>query len=215
MLGELIDSLLPLTEHHAQGWHDHCHLTHMSIASVIGQAIRPLRAGEEKLLYHQLGLDSTKETIQLTSAAFGSDTSMPVRYTTEAADISPPLAWSGCPAETRELVLVMEDFDVPFPSPLTHFIVWHLGQSLEEAALPNREGVGNDASIKLGQNSMGHERYDGPAPPAGHGVHHYVFQIFALDHALSFEEVPKPKDIANELKDHVLAFGILVGTFER
>jgi phosphatidylethanolamine-binding protein (PEBP) family uncharacterized protein len=67
----------------------------------------------------------------------------------------------------------------------------------------------------LGQNSMGYERYDGPAPPAGHGVHHYVFQIFALDHAVKFDGVPKPKDIANELKDHVVAFGILVGTFER
>jgi phosphatidylethanolamine-binding protein (PEBP) family uncharacterized protein len=99
----------------------------MSIASVIGQAIRPLRAGEEKLLYHQLGLDPGKETIQLTSPAFDSDAPMPVRYTTEAADISPPLQWTGFPAETRELVVVMEDFDVPFPSPLTHFIVWHLG----------------------------------------------------------------------------------------
>jgi Raf kinase inhibitor-like YbhB/YbcL family protein len=187
----------------------------MSIASMLGQAIRPLRAGEEKLLYRRLGLDVEKETLELTSPSFAPDSPLPIRYTTAAADISPPLSWYGCPSGARELVLVMEDFDVPFPNPLTHFISWNLGEGLQEGALPNREGAGNDPSISLGQNGMGHARYDGPAPPAGHGVHHYVFQLFAIDRELAFDVIPKTKDVADVLEGHVLAFGVLVGTFEQ
>ena len=187
----------------------------MSLTSLVGQAIRPLRAGEEKLLHHQLGLASTSATITVESSAFVDGGRIPNRYTVCAADISPPLSWSGFPAGARDILLVIEDYDVPLLSPMVHLIAYQLRDGLAEGALPNREGVGLDPTIKVGRNGLGYEHYDGPAPPPGHGVHHYVFQLFALDRPLEFGATPDRAEIAEAIKGHVLDFGLLVGTFER
>ena len=34
--------------------------------------------------------------------------------------MSPPLTWTGAPADTKQFVLLMEDLDVPDPKPLMH-----------------------------------------------------------------------------------------------
>jgi phosphatidylethanolamine-binding protein (PEBP) family uncharacterized protein len=67
----------------------------------------------------------------------------------------------------------------------------------------------------LGKNSYLRAAYLPPDPPAGHGPHLYVFQIFALDRALSFEGHPGRAAFLEAIKDRVLAKGLLVGTYER
>jgi phosphatidylethanolamine-binding protein (PEBP) family uncharacterized protein len=52
----------------------------------------------------------------LTSPAFKQGDPIPSRYTCEGDDVSPPLAWDGVPADTKSLVLIIDDPDAPDPT---------------------------------------------------------------------------------------------------
>jgi Raf kinase inhibitor-like YbhB/YbcL family protein len=191
---------------------------HMGFVSVIGQLTRHFRAGEDKLILNQPEFVSLPRTIRLTSSAFPDGEPMPEPHTVSGEDISPPLQWSNLPPGTRELVLFIEDFDIPLPPPMVHLIVYGLpptSTGLEKASLPNRDRKGPHPLPKLGRNGMGFERYDGPAPIPGHGPHHYVFELFAVNKPLSFDRPPGKDEVLEAIKDHVLATGRLTGTFER
>ena len=58
--------------------------------------------------------------LKLISPAFRHLEAIPRRYTAEEASVSPPLKWSGAHAGTRELALICEDPDAPFPKPFVH-----------------------------------------------------------------------------------------------
>ena len=47
--------------------------------------------------------------IQLTSAAFADGRPIPAKYTGDALDISPPLAWTNAPAGTKSFALITDD----------------------------------------------------------------------------------------------------------
>jgi Raf kinase inhibitor-like YbhB/YbcL family protein len=190
----------------------------MSFLSAVGQITSSLRAGREMLISNQAPFVSVAPQIQVASSAFLEGGPIPVRYTISGEDISPPLTWGNLPSGTREVVLVLEDYDVPMPRPMVHAIVHGLGPEIEglaEGALPSRNAAGLDPAPRLGKNGMGQERYDGPAALPGHGVHHYVFQVFALSRALEFESAPGKKELVEAMKDFVLGVGRLTGTFER
>ena len=67
----------------------------------------------------------------------------------------------------------------------------------------------------LGRNSFQQTAWLPPDPPTGHGPHLYVFQVFALDRKLDFEHPPSRKALADAMRDHVVAKGVLIGTYER
>ena len=186
---------------------------------VVGKILNPLRAGEKELLLSADKFASVPSSIRLTSPAFEDGARIPALYTVEAGDISPPLAWTNIPAETRELVLLVEDYDVPFPHPLLHLLVYSLPPTttgLAENALPSKDSPHERPGLLLGKNSMGHQRYDGPAPIPGHGPHHYVFELLALAESLLFDAVPDRNAFLDTIKNHtVLATGRLTGTYER
>src|SRR4030095_9485914 len=52
--------------------------------------------------------------IKLTSTAFVEGGAIPSQYTCDGANISPPLAWSNLPANTRTVTLVAADPDAPW-----------------------------------------------------------------------------------------------------
>lgn len=186
---------------------------------VVGKVLHSLRAGEKELLLSASKFAEVPSTIEVTSSAFADGARIPSLYTVEAGDISPPLAWTNVPAEATELVLVVEDYDVPFPQPLMHLLVYSIPASstgFAEGALPSKDSPRERLGLLLGKNSMGHQRYDGPAPIPGHGPHHYVFQLLALRESILFDAVPDRNAFLDAIKDHtVLATGRLTGTYER
>jgi Raf kinase inhibitor-like YbhB/YbcL family protein len=51
--------------------------------------------------------------LAITSPAFQDGAIIPVRFTRDGENFSPPLQWQGAPAETRSFVLLVEDPDAP------------------------------------------------------------------------------------------------------
>jgi Raf kinase inhibitor-like YbhB/YbcL family protein len=91
-------------------------------------------------------------------------------------NLSPQLSWSGAPVNTRSFVLTMIDLDVK-PSQWSHWVVVNLPASVHSiaqgaASLPGR--------AKAVVSNFGDAAYAGPCPPAGTGVHHYQFTIWAM-----------------------------------
>jgi Raf kinase inhibitor-like YbhB/YbcL family protein len=66
-------------------------------------------------------------TLRLTSTAFTESGVIPIKYTCEGQDISPPLSWSGVPPATKSLALIIDDPDAPDPAaPRMTWVHWVL-----------------------------------------------------------------------------------------
>ena len=66
-----------------------------------------------------------------------------------------------------------------------------------------------------GVNSVGNEGYNGPAPPPGHGPHHYYFWVYALDEDLGLEPGLDRRALLDRIEDHVIEQQRVIGTYER
>lgn len=158
--------------------------------------------------------------IRLTSSAFASGEAIPRKFTGEGDDVSPPLAWDGAPAGTKEFALICDDPDAPTPEPWVHWIIY--GISPEVHALP--EGMKSNATqltepitAEQGKNSWPSgvtTGYRGPLPPRGHGIHHYHFKLYALDTRLGVPPGATKQQLLNAMQGDVLADGELTGTYE-
>ena len=192
----------------------------------LGHALRDVRAGIEKVAIADPALADPgfagSTPIDLTSPAFASGGRLPDRFTADGAGVSPPLAWRDPPAGTACLALLVEDADSPTPQPLVHAVLWGLapaaGMLAEgEIAAPASEGIAEaGAGPAIGRNSFGRDGWLPPDPPTGHGEHRYVFQLFALDAAVEPPEGSLGRTaLLAAIGGHVLAAGILIGTYSR
>ena len=151
--------------------------------------------------------------MQLTSAAFRNNESIPEQYTCEGKNISPPLAWTGAPPGTRSFVLIVDDPDAPH-GVWTHWVVFDLPAdttSLTEDTPKSQSITGN---AKQGTNDFKQVGYGGPCPPPGKS-HRYFFKLYALDTMLDLEPGSSKKQIEAALANHILAQGQLIGTCQR
>jgi phosphatidylethanolamine-binding protein (PEBP) family uncharacterized protein len=99
------------------------------------------------------------------------------------ANISPVLNWTQPPASTAELVLIVQDPDVPFGKPATHALTLGIDPSLNGIPENGLTDPSPIPGIRHGKGAMGKRGWAGPLPPRSHGPHSYVFQLFALDQA--------------------------------
>ncbi len=159
-------------------------------------------------------------TLKLTSDDFREGQPIPKVCTGEGEDRSPHLAWSKPPQETRELVLICDDPDAPTPKPWVHWVLYGIAPDVASlpAGLPPEKTLTQPLTARQGKNSWKDEKsigYRGPMPPPGHGVHHYHFQLFALDTRLEIEPGSSKDQVLQALQGHVVAKGELIGTYER
>src|SRR5262245_12290213 len=148
-------------------------------------------------------------SITVTSKAFAPGGQIPVDYTCDGKNISPPLVWSAPPQGTKALAIILDDPDAP-GGLFTHWIVFNLpGDALNiaEAVDPTTLGA------KLGANDFHNVSYGGPCPPKGDGMHRYQFTVYALDAPLAKNEGANRSEIDAALAGHVLGLGTLVGGF--
>ena len=116
---------------------------------------------------------TTPATIRVSSPAFATGGRIPVRYTCQGADISPPLRWTSVPSTTKELALLMIDLNAPGGT-FTHWVLAGIPPATRGMAA-GRVPRGAVA----GRNGFGKIGYGGPCPPAGK-PHHYVIDLTAL-----------------------------------
>ncbi len=147
--------------------------------------------------------------LELTSHAFSALGSIPERYTSDGDNVSPALQWRKVPPETKQLVLICHDPDAPLPFGFTHWTIYNIPPDVNEIA----EGGGS--RFTEGLNDAGGQGYTGPAPPPGHGVHHYYFWLYALTEALDLKPGLSRTELLDAIADYVTAQARLVGAYER
>jgi Raf kinase inhibitor-like YbhB/YbcL family protein len=144
----------------------------------------------------------------LTSSAFAAGEAIPREFSCDGANVSPPLEWTGVPAGTAALVLVVDD---PDARAFVHWIVLDLPGT--DGHLP--QGVApRAASPQQGRNDFGDQGWGGPCPPSG--THHYRFTLTALGAPLGLADHPAGGDVRSALGGAaVLGKATLAGTYSR
>lgn len=181
------------------------------VPSAVGHALEGVRAGMDKLVWE--GVPATSG-LEVTSSAFSEGGAIPARFTADGEGVSPPIGWSGLPADTRAVILVVEDADSPTPEPFVHALAC-LAATHGEGEIPEGGLKAGAAGMILGHNTFHKAGWLPPDPPTGHGQHRYVFQVYALGRAPSLPETPEKHDIEHALEQGVLARGRLIGLYER
>ncbi|HEY5070595.1 MAG TPA: YbhB/YbcL family Raf kinase inhibitor-like protein [Caulobacteraceae bacterium] len=135
------------------------------------------------------------------------------RHSAYGANLSPPLAWTPV-AGAAAYALVVEDPDAPGLRPFVHWLIWNVPAGVSALAEGVAAGAALPAGVIQGSNGAGSAGYFGPRPPAGSGLHHYHFEIFALDRPLALAPGAEAAAFGRSLQGHVLAKGETVATFE-
>ena len=149
---------------------------------------------------------------EVTSSAFVQGEPIPVKYTCDGDDISPPLAWGDPQEGVRSFALINDDPDAPVGT-WVHWVLFNLpadARSLPERVPPDAELP--DGS-RHGQNSWRRLGYGGPCPPSG--THRYFFKLYALDTALELDTGADKKQVLEAMEGHILAEAELVGVYSR
>lgn len=155
-------------------------------------------------------------SLNITSAAFSHEHLIPSRYTCDGMNVSPALAWSGVPAGTKSLALIVDDPDAPDPAaPRATWVHWVL-YNIPAYVSGLVEGVAAQdfpSGTLSGANDWHRSDYGGPCPPVG--KHRYFFKLYALDTVLPDLKHPVKAVLERAMHGHVLAQCELIGVYQR
>ena len=174
--------------------------------------LRPSRVGGDlDALVRSLIGDVPKE-LTVRSNAFRVGEAIPIKYTCDGTDTSPPLSWSGYP-EAKYYAVIMVDPDAP-RGVFIHWILYNIPTSINSL----NEGIAKKGVVEgLGlqsKNHFGKVGYGGPCPPKGE-VHRYVVIVVALKDEVKKPPASSPEDILNEIRRLALAYGYTYGVYGR
>jgi len=162
----------------------------------------------------------------LTIAAWPDGGQIPPKFTQAGEQVSPELKWTNVPPGTLSFVVNMLDPDVSVQrgtETQPHWIVWNIPPTA--TGLP--EGVKAGAELPDGtrQISASGPNYRGPGAPATGPLHHYTFEVYALDTKLDVAASTAATPIAAALETranvmkamqgHVIGKAVYVGLFRR
>lgn len=184
-----------------------------AVLTRVGRALRPIRPGLTALAGNRLG---TGAPIMVGSTSFNGR--MTGRLTADGEGLFPALNWSGVPSQTRSVVLLVQDADVPAVRPRTHLILYGIPPTLDhltEGEVPRRLRGPSPRGYRCGRNGFGMTGWLPPSPLPGHGAHRYAFQVFALDREIQFPIPPGRTMLIRAMAGHVVGFGQVIGTYGR
>lgn len=152
--------------------------------------------------------------IQVVSTAFHEGEAIPVQYTCDGENVSPPLRWGSIPKNSQSLALICEDPDAP-SGPFVHWLIFNMPPIVSDLpeALPTTETLVESGSIQ-GRNDFDQLGYMGPCPPPGR-PHRYFFRLYALDTKLDLRAGATKHEFERAIKGRILAEGHLMGTYKR
>jgi len=152
------------------------------------------------------------ETMEITSTAFEHEGMIPVKYTCDGADVSPPLTWAGLPSSTKALALICDDPDAPMGT-WVHWVYYDIPSDI--TGLPEKM-TNEDHPAQGGTQGVSDFRrtgYGGPCPPGG--THRYYFKLYALDSMLNLPAKVTKKQLLKAMEGHILDMTELMGTYKR
>jgi Raf kinase inhibitor-like YbhB/YbcL family protein len=179
--------------------------------------LRNVHAGEKHLAWNDPAVSSAPNTIVLTSDDFEGGGAIPIQFAGKGVgqNISPSLKWSNIPANTVELVLVMEDPDAPWPRPFVHLVAAGISPSMTGLPVGALSKDAVSLGITLGTGTLARPGYSGPRAPEGFGPHRYIIEIFALSKKLDVTGPPKLSELLPKMDKSVVGKGKLEGIFEQ
>jgi Raf kinase inhibitor-like YbhB/YbcL family protein len=184
-------------------------------ANPLGLLLRSRRAGHHTLAWANPELQAP-ESFTLSSPAFEHGEPIPEKHRgrMRGPNISPAVAWTTPPAGTEELVLIVQDPDVPLGKPAIHALTAGIDPAF--LGIPEN-GLAQPSPIRglqHGKGGLGRRGYSGPLPIRSHGPHSYVFQLFALDERINLPDTFTLDDVIHAITGHVIARARLDGTYE-
>lgn len=133
---------------------------------------------------------------------------------------SPAMSWANPPAGTQSFFLHMHDLDLArnkTTDDQAHWVVWNIPATA--TGLP--EGVPKGAQLSNGayQHSATGQVYRGPGAAASGPLHHYVFELYALDTKLDVQPAADAfesrANVMKAIQGHVLGKAVYGGLFKR
>ena len=153
------------------------------------------------------------KTFELSSDAFEHEGKIPVTYTCDDEDFSPPLSWDEVPEGTESFALICEDPDAPSGT-WSHWVLYNIPS--DRTSLPSNLMPGPELAwgAKHGINDFGNMEYGGPCPPPGK-PHRYFFRMYALDEPLDLEPGATRQEVLDAMTGHMLGQAELMGHYKR
>ena len=162
----------------------------------------------------------------MTVAGFADGSQIPVRFS-QAADgvapgegTSPAITWQNVPAGTQSFVLNMHDMDVArnkTTDDQAHWVVWNIPATA--TGLPEGVAKGSQRPDGSFQISATGPMYRGPGAPANGPMHHYMFELFALDTKLDVQPAADAfesrANVMKAMQGHILGKAVYGGLFRR
>jgi len=151
---------------------------------------------------------------------------IPVKYSQAAPGAapgegtSPAMSWANVPDGTQSFFLHMHDLDLArnkTTDDQAHWVLWNIPATL--TGLP--EGVPKGSQLPDGsfQISVTGPMYRGPGAAANGPLHHYVFELYALDTKLdvkpSTDAFETRANVMKAIQGHILAKAVYGGLFRR
>ncbi len=151
--------------------------------------------------------------LEVISPAFADNGFIPVRFTGQGLNISPPLIIGNTSGNVKSIAIIMDDPDAPM-GVFTHWLIWNIPAeiSIIPEGIPNEAIVYSLGGALQGINDFGRLGYGGPLPPIGQ-LHTYRIKVYALDAFLPAIAGIGKLALENELTGHIVQFGILRGKY--
>jgi len=155
-------------------------------------------------------------SLTLSSASFQHGDMIPFHHTCDGDDLSPQLAWTGVPANTQSLVLIVDDPDAPDPKApkmtWVHWLLYNIPPTVTE--LPKAVAVAAlPVGTLQGKNDWKRTGYGGPCPPIGR--HRYFHKLYALDIELPDLHHPNKAQLEKAMAGHIIDQAELIGAYQR
>ncbi len=158
--------------------------------------------------------NNVSNIMKIESTAFKNNGNIPKIYTCDGIGVNPPLTFSDIPENTKSLVLIMDDPDIPESAKQSygidvwdHWIIFNMSPGtkvIAENSIP--KGV-------IGKGTRGINKYTPPCPPDRE--HRYFFKLYALDTILPLDANVTKQEILKAMQGHILDEAELIGLYER
>jgi Raf kinase inhibitor-like YbhB/YbcL family protein len=151
----------------------------------------------------------------LTTTAFADGSVIPDKFTSRVASpASPKLEWTNVPVGTASFALILHDLDEAIhgtSADVLHWLAFNIPGSARELpeALPPTSQLA-DGTIQA-KNHNGGIGYLGPGAPAVGPLHHYSFELFALNKKLDLGTDATRADVLEAIEGHILGKSVVVG----